>query len=48
LNVQLLAIASTLGVDLSEQDIRNASESVRRLSEEMKGRLTSSDVTAPP
>jgi DNA-binding MarR family transcriptional regulator len=38
LNVQLLAIASTLGVSLSERDIRNASESVRRLSDEMKGR----------
>jgi DNA-binding MarR family transcriptional regulator len=38
LNVQLLAIASTLGVDLSEQDIRKASESLRLLSDEMKGR----------
>jgi DNA-binding MarR family transcriptional regulator len=38
LNVQLLAIASTLGVNLSERDIRKASESVRRLSDELKGR----------
>src|SRR5215217_7947421 len=38
LNVQLLTIASTLGVSLSERDIRKASESVRRLSDEMKGR----------
>src|ERR671912_1181430 len=38
LNVQLLAIASTLGVSLIERDIRRASESVRLLSDEMKGR----------
>src|SRR5215207_1750147 len=47
LSVQLLAIASTLGVSLSERDIRKASESVRRLSDELKGRSepASSDVT---
>src|SRR5215213_1657065 len=32
LNVELLTIASTLGVDMSERDIRKASESVRFLS----------------
>src|SRR5215203_4943783 len=37
LNVELLTIASTLGIDMSERDIRKASESVRRLSNELKG-----------
>ena len=36
LNRQLLAIASTLGVGLSEGEIREATERVRRLSEESK------------
>ncbi len=37
LNVELLNIASTLGVGISERDIRKASESVRLLSAELKG-----------
>ena len=37
LNIELLNIASTLGVGISEIDIRKASESVRRLSDELKG-----------
>src|SRR5215204_6134701 len=37
LNVELLSIASTLGVGMSERDIRKASQSVRRLSNELKG-----------
>jgi DNA-binding MarR family transcriptional regulator len=37
LNVELLTIASTLGVGISERDIRKASESVRLLSNELKG-----------
>ena len=40
LNVELLNIASTLGVDISEIDIRKASEGVRRLSNELKGLRT--------
>jgi DNA-binding MarR family transcriptional regulator len=36
MDVELLAIASTLGFGLSEGDIRKATESVRRLSEELK------------
>jgi DNA-binding MarR family transcriptional regulator len=36
LEVQLLGIASTLAVGLSEEDIRKATESVRRLSDELK------------
>jgi DNA-binding MarR family transcriptional regulator len=39
MNDQLLAIASTLGVGLSEGDIREATESVRRLSDELNGIL---------
>ena len=38
LNARFLAIASTLGVGLSEADVRRAREIVRRLSEEVKGR----------
>jgi DNA-binding MarR family transcriptional regulator len=36
LNVQLLEIASTMGADLREADIRESIEIVRRLSDEMK------------
>jgi DNA-binding MarR family transcriptional regulator len=36
LNSRFLAIASTLGVDLSEGEIRTTSEIVRRLSDEVK------------
>ena len=36
LSARFLAIASTLGVDLSEQDIRRTGEIVRRLSDEVK------------
>lgn len=36
LNTRFLAIASTLGVDLSEQDIRRTGEILRRLSDEVK------------
>jgi len=36
LNVQLLAIASTMGADLIEADIRKSIEIVRQLSDEMK------------
>jgi DNA-binding MarR family transcriptional regulator len=36
LNTGFLAIASTLGVDLSEGDIRKTTEIVRRLSDEVK------------
>jgi DNA-binding MarR family transcriptional regulator len=38
LSARLLAIASTMGTDLSEADIRKTTEIVRRLSDEMKGR----------
>jgi DNA-binding MarR family transcriptional regulator len=38
LNARLLAIASTMGADLSETEIRKASEVVRRLSDEAKER----------
>ena len=38
MNVRLLAIASTMGVALSEADIRRTSEIVRRLSDEVKAR----------
>ena len=38
LNARLLAIASTLGVDLSEGDVRRTMEIVQRQSDEMKGR----------
>ena len=37
LDVELLNIASTLGVGISEIDIRKVSETVRRLSDELKG-----------
>lgn len=37
LNVELLNTASTLRVDLSEIDVRKASETVGRLSDELKG-----------
>ena len=36
LNVQLLAIASTMGADLAEADIRKSIAILRRLSDEMK------------
>jgi DNA-binding MarR family transcriptional regulator len=36
LNVRLLAIASTLGTDLSEGDVRRTKEIVQRLSDEVK------------
>jgi DNA-binding MarR family transcriptional regulator len=36
LNKRFLTIASTLGIDLSEQDIRRTGEILRRLSEEVK------------
>ena len=38
LHARFLAIASTMGVGLSEADIRKAIEIVRRLSDEVKGR----------
>jgi DNA-binding MarR family transcriptional regulator len=38
LNARFLAIASTMGVGLSEGDIRRTVEMVRRLSDEVKGR----------
>jgi uncharacterized protein (DUF2336 family) len=38
LNAQLLAIASTMGVALSEADIRKTTEIVRRLSDDVKAR----------
>src|SRR5262249_8173225 len=38
LSARFLAIASTMGADLSEADIRKATEIVRRLSDEAKGR----------
>jgi DNA-binding MarR family transcriptional regulator len=37
LTVELLTVASTLGVGISERDIRKATESVRLLSNELKG-----------
>ena len=41
LSARFLAIASTMGTGLSETDIRKASEIVRRLSDEAKGRSRS-------
>lgn len=38
LNARFLAIASTMGVDVGEADIRKTVEIVRRLSDEVKGR----------
>jgi DNA-binding MarR family transcriptional regulator len=38
LNARFLAIASTLGVGLGEGEIRRTGETVRRLSDEVKGR----------
>jgi DNA-binding MarR family transcriptional regulator len=38
LNAKLLVIASTMGVALSESDIRKTTEIVRRLSDDMKAR----------
>jgi DNA-binding MarR family transcriptional regulator len=38
LSVRFLAIASTMGADLSETEIRKTTEIVRRLSDETKGR----------
>jgi len=44
LSARFLAIASTMGADVSEADIRKTVEIVRRLSEETKGRwVTSGD-----
>ena len=43
LNERFLAIASTLGADLTETDVRRTGEIMRRLSEEVKGRLRGSD-----
>ena len=37
LSARLLEIASTMGADLSESDIRNATEIVRQLSDDAKG-----------
>jgi hypothetical protein len=37
LNTRFLAITSTLGVGLSEGDVRRTTEIVRRLSDEVKG-----------
>ena len=38
LSARLLAIASTMGAELTEADIRKTTETVRRLSDEAKGR----------
>jgi DNA-binding MarR family transcriptional regulator len=38
LNARFLAVASTMGVDLSEADIRRTTEIVRRLSDDVKAR----------
>jgi DNA-binding MarR family transcriptional regulator len=38
LNDRLVAIASTMGADLSEVDVRSSTETVRRLSDETKAR----------
>jgi DNA-binding MarR family transcriptional regulator len=38
MNARFLAIASTMGVTLSEADIRKTGEIVRRLSDEVKAR----------
>jgi len=38
LSARFLAIAATMGADVSEADIRKTAETVRRLSEEVKGR----------
>jgi DNA-binding MarR family transcriptional regulator len=38
LNARLLSIASTMGVALSEPDVRRTSEVVRNLSEDVKAR----------
>jgi hypothetical protein len=38
LSARFLAIASTMGDELSEADIRKTAEIVRRLSDEAKGR----------
>ena len=38
LNARLLSIASTLGVTLSEPDIRKTTEIVRQLSDDVTGR----------
>jgi DNA-binding MarR family transcriptional regulator len=39
LNARFLAIASTLGVDVNERDVRRTTEIVRRLSDEVKGQF---------
>jgi hypothetical protein len=38
LSARFLALASTMGAEMSEADIRKTSEIVRRLSDEIKGR----------
>jgi DNA-binding MarR family transcriptional regulator len=38
LSARFLAIASTIGAELAEADIRKSTETVRRLSDELKGR----------
>ena len=38
LSARFLAIASTMGAELTEADIRKSTETVRRLSDELKGR----------
>ena len=38
LSARFLAIASTMGAELTEVDIRKSTETVRRLSDELKGR----------
>ena len=48
LSVRFLAIASTMGADLSEADIRSTAEIVRRLSEEAKGHSERSSRRAGP
>ena len=44
LNVRLLSIASTMGVDLSEAEIRNTVETVRHLSADVKARSSARQV----
>jgi DNA-binding MarR family transcriptional regulator len=44
LNVRLLSIASTMGVDLSEAEIRNTVEIVRHLSADVKARSSARQV----
>jgi hypothetical protein len=39
MNARLLSIASTLGAAVSEPDVRNTTEVVRQLSDDVKARL---------